>query len=124
MRADLRNVRLVDGLDVLAPDGHDLEVGDELTPAAVGLAGGVRGLERDRVVVVAVGHVQRDVPVVRLDVGVVERTVVQVRRALVLDDAAGDLHAARLDRVEHELHLTVVVELLELLVRDLRDLAR
>ena len=96
VRADLRNVRLVDGLDVLAPDRHDLQVGDELAPAAVGLAGGVARLEEDRVVVVAVGHVQRDVPVVRLDLGGVERPVVQIRRALVLDDAARDLHAALL----------------------------
>ncbi len=124
VRADLGNVRLVDGLDVLAPDGHDLEVLREFAPAAVGLAGGVGGLERDRVVVVPIGHVEHDVAVVRLDVDGVEGPVVQVRRALMLDDAAGDLHAALADHVEHELHLTGVVERLEVLVRDLGDLAR
>ena len=35
--ANLGDVRLVDRLDVFAPDRHDLQVGDELTPPAVGL---------------------------------------------------------------------------------------
>ena len=122
VRADLSDERLVDRLDVLTPDRHHLEIGHELAPAAVRLAGGVAGFERDGVVVIAVGHVQRDMPVVGLDLGGVDGPVVQVRRALVLDDAAGDLHPALFHGVEDELHLTGVVEFLELLVRDLRDL--
>ncbi len=106
------------------PIGTTSSSDDELTPAAVRLAGGVARLEEDRVVVVAVGHVERDVAVVGLDLRGVDDAVVQIRRALVLDDAAGDLHAALLDGVEDELHLTLVVELLELLVRDRGDLRR
>src|SRR5690349_8285530 len=118
VRADLGNVRLVDRLDVLAPDRHDLEVGHVLTPAAVGLTDRVARLEEDRVVVVAVGHVQRDVSVVRLDLRGLEQAVVQIRRPLMLDDAAGDRDTARLDRIQDELHLARVVELFELVVRD------
>src|SRR6185312_15190116 len=109
MRADLRNVRLVDRLDVLAPDGHDLQLRDVLAPAAIGLADRVARLEEDRVVVVAVGHIEGDVPVVRLDLGGLEQPVVQVGRPLVLDDPSRDLNTALADRVEHELHLALVV---------------
>src|SRR5882757_6822689 len=66
--ADLGNVRLVDGLDVLAPDGHHFEVRREFAPATVRLASGVGRFERDRVVVVSIGHVEHHVPVVALDV--------------------------------------------------------
>src|SRR5262249_47607083 len=52
VRAYLRDDRLVDGLDVLATDRHDLEVGHMLTPAAVRLANGIPRLEHDRVVMV------------------------------------------------------------------------
>ena len=119
---DLSDVRLVDRLDVLTADRHHLEFGHELAPSAVRLAGGVAGLERDGVVVIAVGHVQRDMPVVGLDHGGVDGPVVQVRRPLVLDDPAGNLHPALFDGVEDELDLTGVVEFLELLVGDRRDL--
>src|SRR5699024_7956556 len=80
--ADLGDDRLVDDLDVLTADGHHLQVGDELTPAAIGCPGGIARLEGDRVVVVAVGHIQRDVPVVGLDLGGVDGPVVQIRGAL------------------------------------------
>src|SRR6478672_11101688 len=69
---DLSDVRLVDGLDVLTADLHDLEVRHILAPAAVGRTGGIRRFEHDRVVVVAVGHVQRDMPAVGLNLGDVE----------------------------------------------------
>ena len=71
---------------------------------------------------VAVGHVQRDVAVVRLDVHRLEQPVIQVGRPLVLDDPARNLHTALADRIEDEPHLALVVEILELLVRDRRNL--
>ena len=40
----------------------------------------------------------------------------------MLDDAAGDLHPALLYGFQHEADLTLVVEFLELLVRDRRNL--
>ena len=124
MRADLRNVRLVDRLDVLAPDRHDLQLRDELAPAAVGLAGGVARLEEDRVVVVAVRPCTSvTCPSYGSIFGGVDHARCQVGRALVLDDAAGDLHAAAaLTASSTNCTWPLVVEVLELLVRDRRDL--
>src|SRR5271163_3168942 len=122
MCTDLRDDRLVDRLDVFAADRYNLQIGYVLAPAAVGLARGIARLEGDRVVVIAVGHVQRDMTVVRLDLDSVDRAVVQIRRALVLHDPAGDLHTALPDRLQHELDLSLVVEFFELLVRDFGDL--
>src|ERR1700761_9770225 len=122
MCTDLCDDRLVDRLDVFAADRHNLQIGDVLAPAAVGLARGIARLEGDRVVVIAVGHVQRDVTVVRLNLDGVDRAVVQIRRALVLDDPAGNLHTALPDRLKHEPDLSLVVEFFELLVRDFGDL--
>jgi len=58
-------------------------------PAAVGLADRIPRLELNDVIVVAIGHVQGHVTVVRLDLDGLERPVVQIGRPLVLDDAPG-----------------------------------
>ena len=70
---------------------HDLQVGDDRTPAAVGIDLGPLWVEFDGPVVHAVGLIQHHLAVERgrLDVG--EGAIVDERGALVFDDAAGDL---------------------------------
>src|SRR5258708_6925680 len=100
--AHLSDDRLVDGLDVLATDRHDLEVGNVLAPATVRLANGVPRLEHDRVVMVAIGHVEGDMPGGGVELDGVDRPVVRRGRALGFDEPGRDLHTALADCFQHK----------------------
>ena len=109
MCRDPSNVRLVHHCEVVASDIDDLEIFHNGGPAAVLLAGGVGGLEGDGVVVVLVGHVQRHMPAVLLQLGCLNRSVVEPRCALMLDDSARDLRPTELDQVGDDANLASVV---------------